>query len=39
VISASGAYAGLTGEGNFTAMTDATTGELTAINKGEAHTR
>jgi hypothetical protein len=36
VIDGTGAYADLEGRGRFTAVTNQTTGALTAINKGEA---
>ena len=36
VLDGTGAYAGMKGEGNFTAVTDETNGALTAINDGEA---
>ena len=36
VLDGTGAYAGMRGEGNFTAVTDETNGALTAINDGEA---
>ena len=36
VLDGTGAYAGMRGEGNLTAVTDETNGALTAINDGEA---
>jgi len=36
VVDGTGAYAGLRGEGTFTAVTKLATGALTAINEGEA---
>ena len=36
VLDGTGAYAGMKGEGKFTAVTDETDGALTAINDGEA---
>ena len=37
VVEGSGAYAGLTGEGRLEAVTDETTGALTAVDDGQAH--
>ncbi|MGH3024151.1 MAG: hypothetical protein ACRDNI_10890 [Gaiellaceae bacterium] len=36
VVGGTGAYEGLSGRGTFTAVTDQTTGALTAVNKGKA---